>query len=82
MRLTLHKKIFFCTVGLVVVTIAIIFFILDRRMETDLRRFAEEDLLKTRAVFRELERARFQRLVSLSHVIAEVPILKSVVATN
>lgn len=82
MRLTLQKKIFLYTAGLVVGTLAIIFFIMDRRIEADLLRFAESDLLKSQAVFRELEKARFHRLVSLTHVIAEVPVLKAVVSTG
>ncbi len=82
MRLTLQKKIFFYTAVLVAATIAIIFFNMDRRIETDLTRFAEENLIKTRAVFRELEETRFQRLISLTQVIAEVPTLKAVVATE
>ena len=82
MRLTLRKKIFFYTAVLIAGAIAIIFLILGRGIETDLRRFAENDLVKTRSVFRELEKARFDRLVSLANVIADVPILKAVVTTG
>ncbi|MDP7385634.1 MAG: hypothetical protein QF593_06355, partial [Nitrospinota bacterium] len=82
MRLTLRKKIFFYTAVLIAGAIAITFLILGRGIETDLRRFAEENLIKTRSVFRELEKARFDRLVSLANVIAEVPVLKAVVTTG
>jgi signal transduction histidine kinase len=79
MRLTLRHKIFFYTAGLVLGTIAIIFFIIDRKISTDLHRFAETDLLQSQTVFREREKTRFHRLVSLTHVIAEIPDLKAVV---
>ncbi|HJM41845.1 MAG TPA: hypothetical protein QF870_00795, partial [Nitrospinota bacterium] len=62
MRLTLRKKIFFYTAVLIAGAIAITFLILGRGIETDLRRFAEENRIKTRSVFRELEKARFDRL--------------------
>lgn len=82
MRLSLNQKLSLGIVALVIGLVATMMTIANISITRAIERKTQEDLLAARTVFEEFQSLRFEGLLTITKMVADIPQLKAVVTTE